>query len=97
MTRRTLHLTCYDISAPNRLKAALEVSKRFATGGQKSVHECWLAETERADLLYMLAHVIDEHEDRVLIVSLDGRRDVVPLGTARSPCDQDYILIGANP
>jgi CRISPR-associated protein Cas2 len=95
MPYRAVHLACYDVSSPSRLKAALDVSRRYATGGQKSVHECWLTAAEHGDLLNVLANVIDEDEDRVLLVRLDGRRQVIPLGAARSPADNDCIVIGA--
>jgi CRISPR-associated protein Cas2 len=95
MAYRTVHLACYDVASPSRLKAALHVSRRYATGGQKSVHECWLTSAEHGDLLNMLANVLDEDEDRALLVRLDGRRQVIPLGAARSPTDQACIVIGA--
>jgi CRISPR-associated protein Cas2 len=95
MGQRKLHIACYDVSRPSRLRAALEVTRRYATGGQKSVHECWVTATERADLLQMLCFVIDESEDRVLMVRLDPRRRTVTLGVAVSPVDDDCIVLGA--
>lgn len=97
MPNRALHLACYDIACPERLRAALEVSRRFATGGQKSVHECWLTDVERDYLLLLLRRVIDLSEDRVLIVALDPRRDTIPLGAANIPVDRDVIVIGSDP
>ncbi len=97
MPHRALHLACYDVACPDRLRAALDVSRRFATGGQKSVHECWLTDAERHDLLRRLRRVIVESEDRVLIVALDPRRDAIPLGAATSPVDRDVIVIGGPP
>lgn len=97
MRHRTLYLVCYDIADAGRLKAALDVSRRFATGGQKSVHECWLAPHERRQLLTRITRVIDAREDRVLIVALDPHRSVRTLGTARSPTDRHLILIGGPP
>lgn len=94
MPHRALHLFCYDIADPARLKAALDLSRRYATGGQKSVHECWLSEAELGELIHLVAHVINEREDRVLVVRLDPRRDVVPIGAARSPVDRALIIIG---
>ncbi len=44
MLNRCLYLIAYDVRVPNRLVAALHLTRRYATGGQKSVHECWLTE-----------------------------------------------------
>jgi CRISPR-associated protein Cas2 len=97
MAHRALHLACYDVACPDRLRAALEVSRRFATGGQKSVHECWLTDNEKGRLRDLLCGVIDPAEDRVLIVALDPRRKAIPLGAATSPVDRDVIVIGGPP
>ncbi len=95
MSQRRLFLACYDVTRPSRLRAALAVSRQFATGGQKSVHECWVTPWERRDLLHLLSLVIDPDADRVLLVRLDGQRRVITLGAALSPADADCIVIGA--
>jgi len=94
MTQRKLHIACYDVARPSRLRAALAVTRGYATGGQKSVHECWVTTIEQADLLQTLCWVIDEAEDRVLLVRLDPRRHTVTLGVAVSPVDDDCIVLG---
>ncbi|MCU0757095.1 MAG: CRISPR-associated endonuclease Cas2 [Xanthomonadales bacterium] len=95
MRQRRLVLACYDVTRPSRLRAALAVSRRFATGGQKSVHECWVTRWERHELQHLLSLVIDPDADRVLLVHLDGQRRVITLGAALSPVDADCIVIGA--
>jgi CRISPR-associated protein Cas2 len=95
MSKRRLHIACYDVASPSRLRAALQVTRRYATGGQKSVHECWIDDMEVGSLLQMLCWVIDESEDRVLIVRLDPRRAAVVLGIAMSPVDAECIVLGA--
>lgn len=95
MPNRRLHLVCYDIADPGRLKAALDLSRHYATGGQKSVHECWLTARERSELLQRLEQMIDVRDDRVLLVALDPRRHVVTLGIARSPTNHHLIVIEA--
>lgn len=36
------YLAAYDVSDPKRLQQALHVLRDYATGGQKSVFECFL-------------------------------------------------------
>jgi len=51
MKDRDLYLAAYDISAPDRLRAMLYAVKGYATGGQKSVYECFLSQGERQELM----------------------------------------------
>lgn len=44
MKNRRLYLISYDISDAKRLRAALKLVRAYATGGQLSVHECWLSD-----------------------------------------------------
>jgi CRISPR/Cas system-associated endoribonuclease Cas2 len=60
---RRLYVAAYDICAPRRLRAALHVLKGYATGGQKSVFECFLTPAERAALLAEIGQVIEASED----------------------------------
>lgn len=96
MTRRSLHLVCYDIASPERLRSALALSRHYATGGQKSVHECWLTPEELGELTQLLAALLDDRRDRVLILPLDPLRQTIPLGCARSPADDECIVIGSR-
>lgn len=94
MKSRNLYLIAYDIAHPRRLKAALKVVREFATGGQKSVHECWLSAAEKGDLIATLNLIIDEEEDSLLIVRLDPRQTPHTLGIAAAPKDPDWFYIG---
>ncbi len=94
MQRRRLYLAAYDISDPLRLRQGLRIAKSFATGGQKSVFECFLTEGERALLLGQLAGVIDPQEDAVLVVRLDPRSKVHTLGIGVPPVDELYFYHG---
>lgn len=91
---RTLYLVAYDIAHPRRLVRALAVVRAYATGGQKSVHECWLAPEELASLRQELAAVIDPDEDKVLFVRLDPRLKPRTLGIARPPADPAFFFVG---
>jgi CRISPR-associated protein Cas2 len=87
MTERDLYLAAYDVAHPRRLRAALDLVRGYATGGQYSVHECWLTPAERAQLLADAAHVLDETEDRLLLLRLDPRSAAIVLGVAEHPAD----------
>lgn len=90
---RHLYLAAYDVADDRRLRLSLQIIKGYATGGQKSAYECWLSEGERAELLYHMALILEESEDRFLLISLDPRAQVHALGKAIKPADPDYFYI----
>ncbi|BCX88951.1 CRISPR-associated protein Cas2 [Methylomarinovum tepidoasis] len=91
---RRLHLAAYDVSDAKRLRAALHITRRYATGGQKSVHECWVTAAEKGHLIADLSQVLDEARDRLLILRLDPRQTVTALGRAVPPADPEWFYIG---
>lgn len=94
MTQRNLYLAAYDVAHPNRLRAALHLVRAYATGGQKSVHEIFLTPAEKRELLHNFALLLDEDEDRFLLLRLDPRAKVITLGRATTPADPDHFYIG---
>jgi CRISPR-associated protein Cas2 len=92
--QRTLYLVAYDIAHPRRLARALKTVRAYATGGQKSVHECWLLPGELAALRRELDAVIDHGDDSVLFVRLDPRLKPRILGIARPPADPSFFFVG---
>lgn len=94
MPHRLLHLACYDVSEPRRLTAALALTRRYATGGQKSVHELWLTQAERDALVRDMRALLDLATDRFLLLQLDPRSRVHTLGKAIAPADPDYFYVG---
>lgn len=94
MTQRTLYLAAYDVSDPRRLVQALHVLRNYATGGQKSVFECFLTPGERHALVAEVSAVLDLDEDRFFLVRLDPRSKVQVLGIAVKPADPAYLYIG---
>lgn len=94
MPQRRLYLAAYDVSCPRRLRAALQVLKGYASGGQKSVFECFLSAAERTELLARVREVIDPAEDRFLLLPLAGDRPVGTLGIAVPPEDPEYYYVG---
>jgi CRISPR-associated protein Cas2 len=94
MPHRDLHLACYDVGHPRRLVAALKLARRYATGGQKSVHELFLTAAERDTLVDEMRALLVLTEDRFLLLRLDPRSRLFTLGKAIAPADPDYFYIG---
>ncbi len=94
MTQRDLYLAAYDISSPRRLRAALHLVRAYATGGQKSVHECFLTVAERGGLLLDMAQVLDADEDGFFLLRLDPRARVLTAGVASAPVEQPFFYFG---
>jgi len=94
MSKRILFIAAYDISDNKRLRQALKIIRAYASGGQKSVFECYLNATEKAALLADIEAVIDESEDRFLLLKLDGRCQVYTLGKAVPPQDGAFYYVG---
>jgi CRISPR-associated protein Cas2 len=94
MTQRQLYLAAYDISCSRRLRKALRVLRGYASGGQKSVFECFLTAAEKRQLLEEIAHVIDPEEDRFIVLRLAGAKQVRTLGKAVPPQDGSFYYVG---
>jgi CRISPR-associated protein Cas2 len=93
METRALYLAAYDVADPRRLRAALDLVKGYSTGGQKSVHECFLTAGERARLLRAMEAVLVDAEDSFLLLRLDPRARVFTLGKAVEPMDAPYFHV----
>jgi CRISPR-associated protein Cas2 len=94
MNKRALYLIAYDIRHPRRLRKVLRVVKAYTTGGQKSVHECFLSATEKAELKRALAKIIHGQTDSVVFVRLDPRATPRTLGIAVPPRDEAFFYVG---
>jgi CRISPR-associated protein Cas2 len=94
MANRVLYLAAYDVSEPARLRQALHVVKGYATGGQKSVYECFLTDAEREELLGRVRDVIDLDEDRFMLLRVEVRSPVRTLGIAVAPSDPAFYYVG---
>lgn len=94
MPKRSLYLAAYDVSDVTRLRQALHAVKGYATGGQKSVYECFLTDAEREELLGRVAEVIDTEEDRFLLVRVEAGSPVHTLGVAVAPGDPSFYYVG---
>lgn len=91
---RDFYLAAYDVAQHRRLAAALALVRGYATGGQKSVHELFLTPAEKHELLHTMALILDEKDDRFLLLRLDPRSRTHVLGRAEQPADPDYFYVG---
>ncbi len=94
MSKRHLYLVCYDIADDKRLKQALKLTRQYATGGQKSVHECHLNSHEKTAIKEDFEALIHPTDDGVLILRLDPRQETHVLGQGIITTDHDWFYLG---
>jgi len=94
MSKRQLFIAAYDISDSKRLRKVLKVVRAYASGGQKSVYECFLTMNEKSSLLAEVCAVMDVSEDRFFLLKLDTRCRVITLGKAVPPQGGAFYYIG---
>lgn len=89
-----MHIVTYDISNDNRRERVRKVLAAYATGGQRSVAECFLTAAELGALEAAIDALLDRETDRVMVIPLDGRAHVFTLGKAPQPVDPKFLYIG---
>ena len=94
MSQRQLYLAAYDISCNRRLRKALYVLRGYASGGQKSVFECYLNTNEKQLLLDKIMQIIEPDEDRFILLTLAGAKHIRTLGKAVLPQDGSFFYVG---
>lgn len=94
MKDRDLYLAAYDIADSTRLRHALHAVKGYATGGQKSVFECFLSSGEQGSLLFEIRETLDLDEDAFLLLRLDPRAKTITLGIAVAAEDPPFFYHG---
>lgn len=94
MSTRDPYLLAYDVADRRRLSAVLKLARGHATGGQRSVHECFLTVSERRALLAGYASLREADSDRLLLLRLDPRSRTYALGAATTPADPDFFYLG---
>ncbi len=94
MAKRPLYLLAYDIKNSKRLQQALKIIKTWATGGQKSVFECYLTDADKQALLTAMKKILNTEEDRFFILRLDTRIRVHVMGMAVEPVTLKFFYIG---
>lgn len=76
---RHRYIVCYDVSDPKRLNRVFRKMNGFGDPVQYSVFSCDLSDEEKVLLKAALTKLINQREDRVLIVNVgpaDGRGQV---------------------
>lgn len=91
---RPLYVVAYDVTDPARLRRVHDAVKGYATGGQKSVHECFLSAGELRALRADLSDLADPQEDSVIFLRLDPRMGVHTLGVGVKPRDEPFFYVG---
>ena len=73
---RSRYIVCYDIAIPKRWRQVYRIMRGFGDPLQYSVFRCDLSATERVLLLMAVTEVINQREDRIMLVDVgpvDGR------------------------
>ena len=94
MSKRTLFIAAYDVANPARRRQLHRVVRKYATGGQKSVFECFLTPSERRALLVRARRLIDEREDRFALLRVEERAAPLLLGRATAPGNPRFVYMG---
>ena len=94
MKNRKLYLICYDVADDKRLRAALKIVRHYATGGQKSVHECWLSKREKREVIERFSELLHPTDDGLLMVRLDPRQKAQVLGRGVVAENMEWFYIG---
>ena len=94
MSSRKLYIAAYDIASPRRLRKALVILKGYACGRQKSVFECYLSPAEYWQLIREMRDLINEEEDRFLLIRHDPAVSARLIGKAVPPEDPDWFYVG---
>lgn len=90
--QRNLYLAAYDIREAKRLQHMRHIVQDFASGGQKSVFECWLSQTEKQQLLQRSQQVMLA-EDAFLLVQISVKDTLYCLGAACPLADENFLYV----
>ena len=94
MATNRLYIATYDVTDPRRLYRLRQAIRQYATGGQKSVFECFLTPAAHRELIMWTLPIIDESKDRFALLQVEERTKPILLGTAISAVDPDFQYIG---
>ncbi len=94
MPKRALYIAAYDVASPSRLRKAHHLAKSFATGGQKSVFECFLTPIERKRFVLEAVDLLDDHEDRFVLLRVEERTNALLYGIALPAADPEFYYVG---
>ena len=88
---KQLYLVCYDVRDSCRLNKALHIVRDYATGGQKSVFECYLDRQQFHTLRRRLQNCLAS-EDRAMITRIYPE-SVQVFGKGVKPVGASFIYI----
>lgn len=91
--QRSLYIAAYDIREAKRLQQMRHTIRDFASGGQKSVFECWLSPKEKHQLIEACKQVM-QSEDSLLVIRLTNNKCLYQLGIASSPRNENFHYFG---
>ena len=100
MPYRSLYIIAYDISAPDRQRHVRRLLQGYATGGQKSLFECWLTAAEDSlryvsggwleEYTYHIAASLPDIQDIALNVQIENA------GNPHQPNELDIAILSHN-
>ena len=95
---RNRYLVAYDVSDATRLRRTHHKMKGFGDALQYSVFLCDLSRKELVIMKAALADIINEREDRVIIVDIGpaygrGTRAIQTLGRQVRPADREALVV----
>lgn len=93
MPYRSLYIIAYDISAPDRQRHVRRLLQGYATGGQKSLFECWLTAAEYRRVCKIAVDNIDPGTDRLHIFHLGEKSTPRLLGKATQILQEPFIIM----
>lgn len=88
---RRLYLVAYDICEPRRLRKVFKTMQGFGEHLQLSVFQCDLTPIDRVEMQAALQEIIDQNEDKVLIIDL-GPTDPFPVKSIQTLGQQVKIV-----
>ena len=91
---RKLYIVAYDLTDEKRITKMRYFLTGYSVGGQKSVYECYLTETELETVMEKIKDIILPVADRVHIFPIDGRSRPHLLGKAIPPQDPQFFYVG---
>lgn len=94
MSERALYIAAYDVVDNKRRRRMRKMMQGYATGGQKSVFECFLNSNERRWLIIKGCSHLDEQEDRFAILRVEERTQPILHGIATPPVDPHFRYVG---
>jgi len=94
MPHRDLYIAAYDVRDRKRLRHALYAVRGYATGGQKSVRECFLTAAEKRELLAEMESILDTSAENFALLRVDPRTTGTTLGIAVAPSDSPFFYQG---